>query len=153
MSPTRNVKRPQLDNRSPDPASPTPLSISKQINSMDVAGGQRDCHTGKSLISSAIKKLQKSCFDAFPTVSDCLLCGRVSEVTDVFSHDSSLSRAIHKVTKLKAEGEISDYLNKYLHWDEFLTIGLCPSQTGRLGQLGLKEKELVQNIANGIKDF
>ncbi|XP_060733165.1 little elongation complex subunit 1-like [Tachysurus vachellii] len=329
MSPTRNVKRPRLDTRSPDPASLTPLTISKQINSMDVAGGQRDCHTGKSLISSAIKKLQTSCFDAFPTVSGRLLCGRVSEVTGlrdeeksvisdfcknraltpkfmsailcmikaegaamkhellqtlcrvyvglcqktgdshkahalayrllkedipeapklilvmvtawpgVFSHDSSLCRAIQKVTKLKAEGDILDYLSKYLHWDEkppadvhkiisstlksllhdssltfkknsWYGIDLCPAAwdyifsldllctqqgwiwtfkniisqeisqamstwlkqkrsqqmavrdvcvatllrlLGRLGQLGLKEKELVQNIANGIKDF
>ncbi|XP_027021794.2 little elongation complex subunit 1-like isoform X2 [Tachysurus fulvidraco] len=328
MSPSRNVKRPRLDIRSPDPASLTPLTISKQINSMDVAGAQRDWHTGKSLISSAIKKLQKSCFDAFPTVAGRLLCGKVSEVTglraeeksvisdfcknralaqefmsailcmikaegaamkyellqtlcrvyvglcqktgdfhkahalayrflkedfpeapklilvmatawpDVFSHDSSLCRAVHKVTKLKAEGEISDCLSKYLHWDEppadvhkiisstlkallhdtsltfrknswygvdlcsaawdyiFSLDLLCTQQgwiwtfkniisqeicqamstwlkqkrtqemavrdvcvatllrlLGRLGQLGLKEKELVQNIAKGIKVF
>ncbi|GAA6066708.1 little elongation complex subunit 1-like [Tachysurus ichikawai] len=159
----------------------------------------------------------------------------------VFSNDSSLCRAIHKVTKLKAEGDVKDYLSDYLHWvekppgnvhqlisstlkallqDSSLTfrknswygVDLCPAawdyiysldllctqqgwmwtyrnvinqeiwqtmstwlmqkgsqQTaiggvcvaallrllGRLGQLGLKEKEarMVQNLANGIKEF
>lgn len=36
----------------------------------------------------------------------------------VLSHDSPLCRAINIVSRLKAEGEILDYLSKYLHWDE-----------------------------------
>ncbi|XP_047669905.1 little elongation complex subunit 1-like [Tachysurus fulvidraco] len=159
----------------------------------------------------------------------------------VFSNDSSLCRAIQKVTKLKAVGDVIDYLSDYLHWlekppgyvhqiisstlkalfqDSSLTfrknswygVDLCPAawdyiysldllctqqgfiwtfiyvirqeiwQTmstwlmrkisqqsaigdvcvaallrllGRLGQLGLKEKEImtVQDLTNGIKDF
>ncbi|GAA6083947.1 little elongation complex subunit 1-like [Tachysurus ichikawai] len=80
MSPTTNIKRPRLDTRSPDPASFTPLATSKPMNTMAVTGQQRECHTGKSLISSALNNLQESCFDALPTIAGRLLFGRVSEV-------------------------------------------------------------------------
>lgn len=36
----------------------------------------------------------------------------------ILSYESSLCKAIHIVSKLKAEGEISDYLSAYLHWDK-----------------------------------
>ncbi|GAA6094380.1 little elongation complex subunit 1-like isoform X1 [Tachysurus ichikawai] len=331
MSPEKNVKSPRFDTHSPDTANPTPLAKSKQMNGMDVARGQSECHTRKSLICRALKTIQKSCFDALPTIAGRLLFGRVSEIPGlgdeeksvisdfcenwalaqdfmsailcmikaegaamkhellqtlcrvyvgmcqktgdshkahalayrllkedfpeapklilvmatawpgVFFHDSSLCQAIHKVTKLKAEGDILDYLSEHLHWDEkppadvhkiisstlkallqdssltfkknrWYGFDLCPAawdyifsldllctqqgwmwtfkniisqeiwlnmstwlmqkrcqQTavgdvcvaallrllGRLGQLGLKEKEarLVKNLANGIKDF
>ncbi|XP_027001250.1 little elongation complex subunit 1-like isoform X2 [Tachysurus fulvidraco] len=330
MSPEKNVKVPRLDTHSPNTASPTPLANSKQMNSMSVAPGKSECHTGKSLIYGALKTLQKSCFDALPTIAGRLLFGRISEIPGlgdeeksvvsdfcenrasaqdfmsailcmikaegaamkheflqtlcrvyvgmcqktgdshkahalayrllkedfpeapklilvmatawpgVFSHDSSLCQAIHKVTKLKAEGDILDYLGEHLHWDEpsadvhkiisstlkallqdssltfkknsWYGFDLCPAAwdyifsldllctqqgwmwtfkniisqeiwlnmstwlmqkrsqhtavgdvciaallrlLGRLGQLGLKEKEarLVKNLANGIKDF
>lgn len=42
------------------------------------------------------------------------------------------------------------------HWVlQFFTLGLCPSQTGRLGQLGLKENQatLVQSLAKAVKQF
>ncbi|KAK2855111.1 hypothetical protein Q7C36_006980 [Tachysurus vachellii] len=305
-------------------------SMSPEKNVKWTGGGQIECHTGKSLIHRALKTLQKSCFDALPTIAGRLLFGRVSEIPclgdeeksvvsdfcenralaqdfmsailcmikaegaamkhellqtlcrvyvfmcqktgdshkahalayrllkedfpeapklilvmatawpGVFSHDSSLCQAIHKVTKLKAEGDILDYFSEHLHWDEppadvhkiisrilkallqdssltfkknsWYGFDLCPAawdyifsldllctqqgwmwtfkniisqeiwlnmstwlmqkrsqQTavgdvcvaallrllGRLGQLGLKEKEarLVKNLANGIKDF
>ncbi|XP_047669942.1 little elongation complex subunit 1-like isoform X2 [Tachysurus fulvidraco] len=331
MSPTTNIKRPRLDTCSPDAASFTPLATSRPMNTMDVTGQQRECHKGRSLISSALNTLQQSCFDALPTIAGRLLFRRVSKVPglsdeeksvisdfcenqalakelmtailcmikaegtamkhellqtlcrvyvgmcqktgdyhkahvlayrllkedfpeapklilvmatawpSVFSNDSSLCRAIHKVTKLKAEEDIIDYLMDYLHWiekppgdvdqiisstlkallqDSSMTfrknswygVDLCPAawdyiysldllctrkgwiwtfknvirqeiwQTmstwliqrrsqqmavgdvcvaallrllGRLGQLGLKDKEaiMVQNLINGIKDF
>ncbi|XP_007256898.3 little elongation complex subunit 1 isoform X1 [Astyanax mexicanus] len=36
----------------------------------------------------------------------------------VLAYESSLCKAIHIVSKLKAEGEILDYLSSYLHWDK-----------------------------------
>ncbi|XP_036446502.1 little elongation complex subunit 1 isoform X2 [Colossoma macropomum] len=36
----------------------------------------------------------------------------------MLSYDNCLCKAIHTVSKLKAEGEILDYLTVYLHWDE-----------------------------------
>lgn len=34
------------------------------------------------------------------------------------SHDGALCRAVNTVSRLKAGGDILDYLSKYLHWDE-----------------------------------
>ncbi|MGL4646899.1 MAG: hypothetical protein ACRCVL_07340 [Cetobacterium sp.] len=90
MSPTTNIKRPRLDTRSPDPASFTPLATSKPMNTMDVAGQQRECHTGKSLITSALNTLQESCFDALPTIAGRLLFGRVSEVPGLRDKEKSV---------------------------------------------------------------
>ncbi|KAK3571741.1 hypothetical protein QTP86_018729, partial [Hemibagrus guttatus] len=42
----------------------------------------------------------------------------VSAWPSVFAYNSSLCRAIHTVSKLKAKGDILGYLSKYLHWDE-----------------------------------
>ncbi|KAI5624121.1 little elongation complex subunit 1 [Silurus asotus] len=36
----------------------------------------------------------------------------------LLSHASPLCRAVNVVIRLKAEGEVLDYLSKYLHWDE-----------------------------------
>ncbi|KAF7709829.1 little elongation complex subunit 1-like isoform X1 [Silurus meridionalis] len=36
----------------------------------------------------------------------------------IFSHDSALCRAIHIVSKMKADGNILDLLSKYMYWDE-----------------------------------
>lgn len=58
-----------------------------------------------------------SYFADFPDAPKLILF-LVTTWPTALSYHSPLCRAINIVSKLKAEGEILDYLSKYLHWDE-----------------------------------
>ncbi|XP_046703509.1 little elongation complex subunit 1-like isoform X3 [Silurus meridionalis] len=47
-----------------------------------------------------------------------VIMGMVTAWPSFLSHESSLCRAIHIVSNLKAKGKIFHLLTKYLHWDE-----------------------------------
>ncbi|KAK3571646.1 hypothetical protein QTP86_015991 [Hemibagrus guttatus] len=69
-----------------------------------------DCQKAHALAYSLLK-------EDFPEAPKLVLF-MVTTWPTILSHDSLLCRAINVVSKLRAEGEILDYLNKYLHWDE-----------------------------------
>ncbi|XP_027017909.2 little elongation complex subunit 1 [Tachysurus fulvidraco] len=69
-----------------------------------------DCQKAHALAYSLLK-------EDFPEASKLVLF-MVTTWPTVLSHDSFLGRAINVVSKLKADGEILDYLSKYLHWEE-----------------------------------
>ncbi|XP_058251745.1 little elongation complex subunit 1 [Hemibagrus wyckioides] len=69
-----------------------------------------DCQRAHALAYSLLK-------EDFPEAPKLVLF-MVTTWPTILSHDSLLCRAINVVSKLRAEGEILDYLNKYLHWDE-----------------------------------
>uniref|UniRef100_A0A671SNQ9 Little elongation complex subunit 1-like n=1 Tax=Sinocyclocheilus anshuiensis TaxID=1608454 RepID=A0A671SNQ9_9TELE len=53
----------------------------------------------------------------FPNASKLILF-MVTTWPSVLFHETTLCKAVHTVTKLKAEDDILEYLTKYLHWDE-----------------------------------
>ncbi|XP_060777414.1 little elongation complex subunit 1 isoform X2 [Neoarius graeffei] len=69
-----------------------------------------DCQKAHSFAYSLLK-------EDFPDAPKLILF-LVTTWPTALSYHSPLCRAINIVSKLKAEGEILDYLSKYLHWDE-----------------------------------
>ncbi|XP_055065422.2 little elongation complex subunit 1 isoform X1 [Misgurnus anguillicaudatus] len=71
-----------------------------------------------------------------------LILFMVTTWPSVLFHDTSLCRAIQTVAKLKAEGEILEYLTKYLHWDKSPPHDISKMVTSTLKALR-EDKELT----------